>query len=232
VIVISRSVERDVVERLRVPAERVVVVYPGFGMRAPPTITAAVELRRRLGLGDDRIVLCVSAALAHKNIPRLIEAFAVLTERQPDARLVVVGHPGRELEGLERLAREAGVHHRLVMTGWISDADLEGLYRTAACCVYPSLHEGFGMPVLEAMARDVPLACSSATSLPEVAGDAAELFDPHDVSAIALAIERLLRDPDRRAELIALGRERVGLFTWEHCADQVIAVYQSEMGPG
>ena len=110
---------------------------------------------------------------AHKNLDRLIRAFARLEPAIADLRLVIAGHSGRETERLVAVAHEAGVADRLTLTGWISDGDLEGLYALAACCAYPSLHEGFGLPVLEAMARGVPIACSSATSLPEVAGDAA-----------------------------------------------------------
>lgn len=219
VVTISEAVKRDVVERLRVPAERVRVVYPGFGMRAPAAPTGEAQLRERFGLGDGPVVLCVSAALAHKNLPRLIEAFAAIDD-VPGARLVVAGHAGRERERLLALAGE-----NVALTGWIADEDLEGLYRLAACCVYPSLHEGFGLPVLEAMARGVPLACSTATSLPEVAGDAAEPFDPRDTRAIAAAIRRLLTDPQRAAELVARGAERARRFTWERCARDTLAVY-------
>jgi glycosyltransferase involved in cell wall biosynthesis len=223
VIVISESVKRDVMSFLRVPEDRVRVVYPGFGMRAPASWTDASTLRDRLGLNGQRIVLCVSAALAHKNLPRLIDAFASLDDR--DVSLVVVGHWGREQEALTRLARDKGVGDRVHLTGWIPDEELEGLYRIASCCVYPSLHEGFGLPVLEAMARGVPLACSNATSLPEVAGTAAELFDPEDTGAMAAAVRKLLDDGARRLELIEAGRRRAQEFTWERSAHGVADAY-------
>jgi glycosyltransferase involved in cell wall biosynthesis len=208
---ISEFTKRDVVQRLRVPEERVDVVLNGYGIAPAARVTSPAELRARYGLGDERVVLCVSAALEHKNLRRLIEAM-----RGVDARLVVAGHPGRE-----RLHGD-----RVTFTGWVDDAELEGLYRLAACAVYPSLFEGFGMPALEAMARDVPLACSSATSLPEVTGDAAELFDPRDTRAMATAIRRVLDDRERAAELVARGRERVKAFTWERCARGIWAVYE------
>jgi alpha-1,3-rhamnosyl/mannosyltransferase len=113
-----------------------------------------------------------------------------------------------------------------VVTGWIDAADLEGLYGLAACCAYPSLHEGFGLPVLEAMVRGVPLACSNATALPEVAGDAAELFDPLDTSAIARALQRLLVDGEHAARLAERGRQRAATFTWERCARDTLAAYE------
>lgn len=206
---ISGFTKRDVIERLRVPAERIDVVLNGYGIAAPAQPTPAAGLRERLGLGDDRVVLCVSAALEHKNLGRLIEAM-----QEIDARLVIAGHAGRE-----RLAGEG-----VVFTGWVEDADLEGLYELATCAVYPSLFEGFGMPALEAMARGVPLACSNATSLPEVTGDAAVLFDPRDVGAMRDAIRRVLDDPP--ADLVERARERAREFTWERCARGVWEVYE------
>ena len=226
VIAISHAVKRDLVARLNVPADRVDVVHLGFGMRRSEHPTPEVELRRRFELGDAPIVLCVSAALVHKNLPRLIAAFARLGERHEHTRLVLAGHAGRELDALRDHAAKAGVADRVTMTGWITDEDLEGLYGLAACCAYPSLHEGFGLPVLEAMARDVPLASSNATSLPEVAGDAAELFDPLDEDAMAAAIGRLLEDRDRAADLVRRGRERVKQFTWEASAAGVWRTYE------
>jgi glycosyltransferase involved in cell wall biosynthesis len=230
VITISEAVKRDVVQRLRVPADRVDAVLLGRGMRDEPVVTPEAELRERLGLGGDRVILCVSAALVHKNLPRLLEAFAVLGDAAADTRLVLVGHAGRDLDALRARAAGLGVADRVVFTGWISAEDLEGLYALAACCAYPSLYEGFGMPVLEAMARGVPLACSDATSLPEVAGDAAVLFDPHDTAAVAAAIRRILDDPELAADLRARGRERAARFTWERCADGVLAVYSNTLG--
>lgn len=227
VITISEAVKRDVVARLRVPPERVTPVLLGRGMRDEPVVTPEAELRERLGLGDARVVLCVSAALVHKNLPRLLEAFAEVDA--PDARLVLVGHAGRELEALRDRAATLGVADRVVFTGWISAADLEGLYALAACCAYPSLYEGFGMPVLEAMARGVPLACSDATSLPEVAGDAAVLFDPHDTAAMAAAVGRLLDDAALAEDLRRRGREQAARFTWERCAEGVLAVLSNTL---
>jgi glycosyltransferase involved in cell wall biosynthesis len=167
--------------------------------------------------------------LAHKNLDRLIDAFAQLGPGFEDCRLVLAGHAGREQAQLSERAALRGVGHRVVLTGWIAAADLEGLYALAACCAYPSLHEGFGLPVLEAMVRDVALVCSNATALPEVAGDAAELFDPHDVSAIAGAVRRLLTDAEHSAQLVERGRVRAAMFTWERCAEATLAVYEQAL---
>jgi glycosyltransferase involved in cell wall biosynthesis len=225
VITISESVKRDVVEILRVPASRVDSVLLGHGMRFSGSPTASSQLRSRFALGEDRVVLCVSAALVHKNLPRLLEAFARLD--LPGVRLVLVGHAGRDLEPLRTRAAELEVADRVVFTGWISAADLEGLYALAACCAYPSLYEGFGMPVLEAMARGVPLVCSDATSLPEVAGDAALLFDPHDTTALASALHKILTDANLAADLRERGRARAATFTWSRCAEGVLEAYRN-----
>jgi glycosyltransferase involved in cell wall biosynthesis len=231
VITISEAVKRDVVDILRVPASRVDAVLLGHGMGVTVAPTDESTLRERLGLGDDRVVLCVSAALVHKNLPRLLEAFALLADL-PQTRLVLVGHAGRDLGALQARAAELGIADRVVFTGWISAADLEGLYALAACCAYPSLYEGFGMPVLEAMARGVPLACSNATSLPEVAGDAALLFDPHDAASLAAALRDLLTNTDLAADLRARGRSRAAQFTWSRCAEGVLETYERSVANG
>jgi glycosyltransferase involved in cell wall biosynthesis len=129
-----------------------------------------------------------------------------------------VGHAGRETERLKALAAELGITGEVRFTGWVSDADVEGFYALASVFVYPSLHEGFGMPVLEAMRRGVPVACADATSLPEVAGDAGLLFDPLSVDAIGAAMRHLLEDPGRARDLARRGPERAALFGWDRTA--------------
>jgi glycosyltransferase involved in cell wall biosynthesis len=224
VIADSAAGRDDIVANLGVPAARVDVAYLGFNLRRTP---AAPERRVRdeLRLADSRVVLCVSAALAHKNLDRLIVGFAQVARTRPDLMLVLAGHAGREQARLSALAAAEGVADRVRLTGWVADDALEGLYDLAACCVYPSLHEGFGLPVLEALGRNVPLACSDATALPEVAGDAAEMFDPLDTAAIGAAIDRLLDGGALVEQRRQLGRERVSRFTWEACARSTIQSY-------
>jgi glycosyltransferase involved in cell wall biosynthesis len=168
VITPSEAAKRDVVEHCRVDPARIDVVPEGGGMKeAEPTPEA--ELRARLDLGSAPVVLTIAPPLPHKNLDRLLEAHRSLTDGDGGPVLALVGHPGREGERLRGRIAELGLEDCVRLTGWVSDEDLEGLYRLAACCAYPSLYEGFGLPVLEAMRRDVPLACSNATSLPEAA---------------------------------------------------------------
>ncbi|MGH2906445.1 MAG: glycosyltransferase family 4 protein [Solirubrobacterales bacterium] len=203
------------------------VVYLGFGYTAPAEYPDEATLRAQFELGERPVVLCVAAALAHKNVPRLFEAFAAMADDSP--ALVVVGHAGLEQDNLKALAERLGIGGRVHFTGWIESEELEGLYRMADCFAYPTLIEGFGLPVLEAMQRGTPVVCSNTTSVPELAGDAALLVDPLDVAAIAAAIERALTDKKLVAQLIERGYERVKLFTWEKCADDTLACYAAAL---
>ncbi len=225
VIAISHAGKRDLVDTLSLDPAKVDVVHLGFGMSPAPDPVPAAELRERYGLGSGPIVLTISAALRHKNLDRLISAFARLGSDR-DVRLVVAGHGGLEQDALRGAAHARGVGERVVFTGWVDDAVVEGLYAAATVFAYPSLLEGFGLPVLEAMRRDVPVACSNLSALPEIAGDAAELFDPLDVEAIADAIARLLDDDARRAELVERGRRRWPEFTWERAARETFDIYR------
>ena len=220
---VSHATKADLVARLRLDPARIDVVHNGLGMREVASPTPEPELRSRYELGAAPVVLSVSAALPHKNLERLLHAFVRLGE---EPLLVLVGHAGRMQERLAALARELGIDRRVRFTGWVGDEDVEGLYRLARVFAYPSLHEGFGMPVLEAMHRGVPVASSNATALPEIAGDAAELFEPRDVEAIAAALRRLLTDEQRRAELVERGTRRAAEFGWDRTARAVLGSYE------
>ena len=217
VIAPSEAAKTDIVRFLGVPLERVDVTYEGPGLPQGATMVEA-NVRRELELGGAPIVLTVSAKRPHKNLERLFEAFADL---DGDAVLVV---PGYETSFEAELRRKAG--DRVRFTGWLEDDVLDGLYRAATCLVFPSLAEGFGLPVLDALVRGTPVATSNATSLPEVAGDAALYFDPEDVGAIAAAIRRLLADEALRARLSAAGPRQAAKFTWARTAEATLESYR------
>jgi glycosyltransferase involved in cell wall biosynthesis len=224
VIVDSHSTQRDLVELLGTPAERIDVVPLGVGTVRRCEPLPERELRERLGLGERPILLSLSAKRPHKNLAALIGALAqVPAERRP--LLVLPGYTTPHEAELRERARAAGVQEDVRFLGWLSGEELEGLWRVARAFVYPSLYEGFGLPVLEAMTRGVAVACSNASSLPEVAGDAALTFDPCDERAIAAAIERLLGDPVEAERLRTRGRERAKEFTWERTARMTLESY-------
>jgi len=225
VLAISHAARADMIAKLGLSAAHVDVTPLGVGeaeIRSNPT--APAELRRRLGLRDEPIVATVSAGMEHKNLPRLVRAFAAVRRRQ--CALVIAGDLSRQEHELRALASARGIADRVLMPGWLSGEDLEGLYRSATCFVAPSLMEGFGLPVLEAMMRRVPVVCSSTSAIGEVAGNAAELFAPDSESQITAALDRLLDDPARREELIQLGAERYSLLTWEATARATLHSYR------
>ena len=219
VIAISEAGAGHVVAHLRVPRERVDVVPLGHGLREGVEPTPETELRERLGLGQGRIVLNVGAKKVHKNQIALIQALPRLLERHPDATLVLAGAPTPHEEELRAEARRLDLGDAVVFLGYVDDGDLEGLYRCATAFAFPSLNEGFGIPLLEAMARDLPVACANVSAMPEVAGDAALLFDPRSTEAVAAALIRVVGDEPLRAELVRRGRERLEAFSWRHAAE-------------
>ena len=225
VIVDSDSTRRDLVELLGTSAERIDVVPLGLGAARRCDPLPEAQLRERLGLGERRVALSLSAKRPHKNLAALLGALArIEATRRP--LLVVPGYATWHEAELREHARALGVERDVCFLGWLSGEELEGLWGVAEVFVYPSLYEGFGLPVLEAMARGVPVACSNASSLPEVAGEAALLFDPHDEAAIAAAMERLLSDRVEAERLRALGSEQARRFTWERTAQLTLDSYR------
>jgi glycosyltransferase involved in cell wall biosynthesis len=221
----SRSTRRDLVERLRVPPERIDVVPLGLGRPPSASPTPAAELRERFALGDRPLVLSLSAKRPHKNLRGLLDALArIPPERRPVT--VLPGYPTPYEAQLRAHAAALGIDGDVRFAGWISEADIEGLFALCSAFVFPSFYEGFGLPVLEAMARGVPVACSDRASLPEVAGDAALLFDPADPGSIAAALERLLGDPAEADRLRGAGRARAAGFTWERTAQLTLESYE------
>ena len=224
VIAVSEATKADLVNELGVSAEKIDVVYEGPGMEEPAKPAHEADVRRALGLGDAPVVLSVSARRPHKNLERLIDAFAQVT-RDHAATLVLPGYPTRFSASLEERAAAAGIADRVRFTGWLDDRALDALYRMAACFVFPSLAEGFGLPVLEAMQRGAPVACSSVAPLTEIAGDAACYFDPLDTTSIAAAVSALLTDAALAERLAADGPRRAAEFSWERCAAETLDVY-------
>ncbi|HEX4188700.1 MAG TPA: glycosyltransferase family 1 protein [Solirubrobacteraceae bacterium] len=224
VIADSRSTRADLVELLHIDPERIDVVPLGLGSMAREQPASEAQTRRRFDLDARAVVLSLSAKRPHKNLRMLLDALSRIT---PEERplLVLPGYPTEHEVELRAHAERVGVAGDVRFPGWVSSHDVEGLWAVARAFVFPSLYEGFGLPVLEAMARGVPVACSDASSLPEVAGDAALLFDPNDARAAAAAIIRLLHDEALRSRLVALGRQRAASFSWERTARLTLDSY-------
>ena len=224
IVVDAQATAVELQQHLRVSPRKVDVVPLGVSQEPPIAPTAESDLRRDLGLGRSRILLSVSAKRPHKNLMRLLEAHAQLDSSLRSV-LVLPGYPTPHEADLIARVRALGTEDQVRFPAWVSAADLEGLYAAAAAFVFPSLHEGFGLPVLEAMRRGVPVACSDCSTLPEVAGDAALLFDPYDKGSIRAALEEVLGDESLRERLSAAGRARASQFTWEATAEGTVAAY-------
>jgi glycosyltransferase involved in cell wall biosynthesis len=225
ILTISQATAEDLVSTLGVPRERIHVTPLATD---PPRVspTPAEALRARLHLGDARVVLCVAQKRPYKNLHRLVRALPTLAR---DVVLVLPGAPTPHETQLRTLATELGVAERVRFPEWLSESELEGLYALSSIFVLPSLIEGFGMPVLEAMLRDLPVACANTSALPEVAGDAALLFDPENQEEIDHAIGRLLEDHRLAGELRARGRLRAESFTWTQTGMTTLAGYRQGM---
>lgn len=231
VIADSRATRQDLTRFYDVPADKITVAYPaaaggGFHPVDDPDVLADVRQRYHTGR---RYFIFVGSLHPRKNLLTLLEAYARLRQEgalPPDVRLVLVGKRAWLYDRIVARAREADLRNSVVLTGYVPQEDLPALISGAIAFVMPSWHEGFGLPVLEAMACHTPVICSNASSLPEAAGDAALLFSPDDVEALSDAMRRIYEDVALRQELIQRGAKQVTSFTWQACARQVLSVLE------
>jgi glycosyltransferase involved in cell wall biosynthesis len=194
-------------------------------VRDPDTLAS---ICRKYGISPP-YVLYLGTLQPRKNLVRLIEAFREIgksTNGPSAVQLVLAGKKGWLCDDILARAKALGIGEQVVLTGYVEEVDLAALYSGAELFVMPSLYEGFCLPVLEAMACGTPVVCSNVSSLPKVAGEAALLFDPRNVRAMAEAIERVLANTDLRRSLVARGYARARSFTWARCAEQVLAVLE------
>jgi len=233
VIAISAATRDDLLRRYGADPARVAVVHHGLAgaQFRPPNPNEIAAARARHGL-ERPYFLYVGTVQPRKNLERLIAAFAQAAGAGAlgEAELVLGGRRGWLSAPIERKAAELGLAGRVRFPGYLPDADLPALLGGALAFAFPSLYEGFGLPVLEAMACGAPVLTSATSSLPEVAGDAALLVDPRDTAAIAAGLARLAADPALRADLRARGMARAAGFTWERCARETLAILRDAAG--
>jgi glycosyltransferase involved in cell wall biosynthesis len=232
----SESTRRDLAELLEAPAGKVSVLYPGVEerFRAVEDREALAHVRDRYGL-PERFVLGVGTLQPRKNFEGLVAAFGHLLGVEHSLAgvgLVIAGGKGWLAEDLTALAARYGVGDRVVTVGFVNDHDLPALYTLAAVFAFPSWYEGFGLPVLEAMACGTPVVSADNSSLPEVVGDAGLLVDAASTEELAHALGVLLLDEKRRTQLIEAGHRQASRFTWRHAAQQLVEIYSNTVTAG
>ena len=215
---------------LGIPRGRIDVVYHGVDPAFRPLLTEQIEAFRRRAELPQRFVLCVGTLEPRKNHIRLVEAFARVRERA--VKLVLVGGKGWLYDELFGRVEALGMSGDVVFPGYVANDDLPLWYNAAVAFAYPSLYEGFGMPVLEAQACGTPVLTSTASSLPEAAGDGALMVDAHDIDAMAEALDRILTDEPLRRDLRERGLAHARQFTWEKTARETASVYRRTIAEG
>ncbi len=234
IIVPSSYTKEEVIRFYKPPKDNVAVIHNGYD----PHVFHPIDDERRLHEALERYditlpyLMYIGKIERKKNIPALVEAFAIMREANKPIRhkLVLAGNAHYGYDEVNYVVQEYGIRKEVIMPGWIKEADLPLLYNAADAFIFPSKHEGFGMPVLEAMACGTPVLAARASSLPEIAGDAALFFDPDNIYRMAEQMARLLTDEGLKKELGRKGLLKARDYSWEKCAKETLALLQEAAG--
>jgi glycosyltransferase involved in cell wall biosynthesis len=235
IIFVSQSASKDCHALLGAPHGLAAVIHHGRSdkFRADPDADAVASVRPKYGL-PSRTVLYIGTVEPRKNLSILVRSFANLVDAYPDVGLVIAGMKGwnNEFERLQQLIHDLRIEHRVTFPGFVDELDKPNVLAAAEIFVYPSLYEGFGLPVLEAMACGVPTITCNTSSLIEVAGDAAILVHPRDINAMTAALESLLSSPALRSEMREKAIGQAASFSWDKAAGESLKVYESVFSKG
>lgn len=222
----SQATKDDLVELYRTVPEKIIVLLSGVDARFRPVSDDALrQVREKYGLGDARYVLSVGTVQPRKNYVRLIQSVSRLRRQGYDLHLVIAGGRGWLEDPIYAAINSEKMQDYVHLVGFAEESDLPALYTAAECFAFPSLYEGFGLPILEAMGCGTPVVTSNISSLPEVAGDAALIVDPYNVDHLTDALRQLVDNTALRQSLIVKGRQRARTFTWEKSAQQLRQIY-------
>jgi glycosyltransferase involved in cell wall biosynthesis len=226
IITVSESSRQDILKQYGIGPDKVTVIYEAASPDFQPQPVAVVEeVRARYGL-PERFLIHVGTIEPRKNLTRLVEALRLLREEGLDIPLVVVGQKGWLYTGLFHRLEELAMEDHVQFLGYVAISDLPLLYSAATLAAMPSVYEGFGLPVLEAMACGTPVVCSNASSLPELGGGAVRYFDPYDAGAMAAAIRSVWTREALREEMREQGLAQAAKFSWERAAEETLALYE------
>jgi glycosyltransferase involved in cell wall biosynthesis len=229
IITESYHAKEDICQMFDVDPKKIVVIYAGIDQSFKPVndLQFLNSVQKKYNL-PNHFILYVGSFLPHKNLLTLVRAYNILpTWLKNDFRLVLAGHHGWNHENIKKLVIDLGLEKNVIFPGFIAQEDLPFLYKLADTFAFPSLYEGFGLPVLEAMACGTPVVAANSSSIPEVVGDAGMLLSPKDLDAWAYALKRVLTQPELTEKMIAKGLERVSRFDWDETARQTRLVYEA-----
>ncbi len=223
----SESTRQDAIRLVGVRPDKIFTAQLGVTQEFRPIRDNAIlqHARQKYHL-PEHFLLYVGMIEPRKNLPTLLQAYATIADQMPDHRLVVVGPKGWMVENILQQTGRLNISDKVHFTGYVERADLPGIYNMADVFIYPSVYEGFGLPVLEAMACGTPVITSNVSSMPEIVGDAGVLLTPNDSQALAQALLELINDPVYRQRLSTKGLERAAAFTWDRTAEKTVAVYR------
>ncbi|MFI5305677.1 MAG: glycosyltransferase family 4 protein [Nitrospiria bacterium] len=228
IITVSQNSLEDIVNLFGVSKDRVSAIYNGVDRSFFPDRNgeAFLKIKEKYRIKKDQYILFTGTVEPRKNVNTLLKAFSRSKVLREGFSLVLAGGKGWKNENIQSLIQNEGIENELSITGYVAKEELRVLYSFSSCFVFPSVYEGFGMPLLEAMACGAPVVCSNTSSLPEVAGDAAIMVDPFDYEGFSMAIEKIIKDKEFRMNLIRNGLKRVKSFTWEETARQTLQLYE------
>lgn len=223
VIAVSKTTKNDIMKSYQIKEDRISVIYNGYEKESKiRNLESKIEKHTK-----NPYILYVGTLQPRKNIITLIQAFSKFRETNPKFRLIVAGKKGWLFESIFDLVSELGLNNDVYFTDYVTDQQLAFLYKNAFCFVLPSLYEGFGIPILEAMSFGCPVLSSFASSLPEVGGDACLYFDPQNSGELVEKLELIKNDSKLKNSLIQKGKKRVKEFSWKKCAEETLSVIQS-----
>lgn len=225
VIAVSENTKKDLMKFYQVPPNKITVVYNGFEKKTVGE-TPWSKVSSTFNLQKEKYILYVGTLQPRKNVPVLIEAFTKFHKENQNMKLVIVGKKGWLYDSIFDKAQKSGLTDQIIFSNYLPDEDVVTLYKNAYCFVLPSLYEGFGVPLLEAMSYSCPVISSFTSSLAEVGGDACVYFDPEKPHGLVEDLESL-KNKKLRNELIKKGKDRTALYSWNKCAEQTLKVIKN-----
>ncbi|KKR48954.1 MAG: glycosyl transferase, group 1 [Candidatus Magasanikbacteria bacterium GW2011_GWC2_40_17] len=219
----SNFVKEDILNNFKVPAKKIIITHEGLTVLPPPNPDTAAAILQKFSL-QKPYFLYVGVSYPHKNLEKLILGFKKFQEQEKKSQLVLVGKKNYFYEKLEKFSEQNKVPN-VIFTDFVTNDELATLYQNAKAYVFPSLCEGFGLPPLEAMSFNLPIASSNTSCLPEILGNAALYFNPVSSADITEALKRLTTDEKLRQKLISAGQERIKFFSWQNCAQLTLQEY-------